>query len=433
MANEPERLIEKLLHAAAQKRRDEAGAPLTLHPANRRLLQSEVARKYARPQPEPRSFAAFVAQLWPRLAGAAAILAVLGMLVWLLVPAPRQGKPEMSLALNQPSSERGPARELPPPAPVAPATVAPAPASAARSQPAVAAYDGLAQGAPAAAATKPAGREEPFSSETALVTTRGSDKDSSGMPAAAPMVAMADESEKVPGDKFDQPSLKYKSLATAASADRVNRSPVTTGAVSANTALGLKQAEARAAGQRFVQVAAEAKATYGLADRVGTAQPVLASFHVEQAGQQLRIVDADGSVYSGSLQLADAARRARTASSQASASAPASRALGGKLEESAALGGDAAQLASHSYSFSVAGTNRSLNKQVVFTGNLLTATNLTLALQPTNLQNAVAGFAGASAGPAQRGSLPLLNSRIAGKVVIGTGKPVEINALPTSP
>ena len=43
MANEPERPIEKLLRDAAQKRRDEAGAPLELHSATRRLLQGEVA------------------------------------------------------------------------------------------------------------------------------------------------------------------------------------------------------------------------------------------------------------------------------------------------------------------------------------------------------------------------------------------------------
>ena len=41
-----ERPIEKLLRRAAQKRSDEAGAPPELHPANRRLLQAEVARQF---------------------------------------------------------------------------------------------------------------------------------------------------------------------------------------------------------------------------------------------------------------------------------------------------------------------------------------------------------------------------------------------------
>ena len=56
MANEPERPIEKLLRAAAQKRRDEVGAPFELHPATRRLLQGEVARRFAKPQSEGRWF-----------------------------------------------------------------------------------------------------------------------------------------------------------------------------------------------------------------------------------------------------------------------------------------------------------------------------------------------------------------------------------------
>jgi len=42
---EPERKIEKLLRAFARKRRADAGDPLTLHPANRRRLQDEVARR----------------------------------------------------------------------------------------------------------------------------------------------------------------------------------------------------------------------------------------------------------------------------------------------------------------------------------------------------------------------------------------------------
>ena len=46
---EPERKIEKLLRAYAKKRRAQAGDPLTLHPATRRLLQGEVARRKPKP------------------------------------------------------------------------------------------------------------------------------------------------------------------------------------------------------------------------------------------------------------------------------------------------------------------------------------------------------------------------------------------------
>src|SRR5260221_9971355 len=50
---EPERDIEKTLEAYAQKRREEAGAPLELHPATRNVLQGEVARSTPRKAARP--------------------------------------------------------------------------------------------------------------------------------------------------------------------------------------------------------------------------------------------------------------------------------------------------------------------------------------------------------------------------------------------
>lgn len=49
MSNEPQRDIEKDLLAYKQRRREQAGAPLELHPATRKMLQSEAARTAARP------------------------------------------------------------------------------------------------------------------------------------------------------------------------------------------------------------------------------------------------------------------------------------------------------------------------------------------------------------------------------------------------
>ena len=52
---EPERKIEKLLRAYARKRRAQAGDPLKLHPATRRLLQGEAARNAPKPGEEDES------------------------------------------------------------------------------------------------------------------------------------------------------------------------------------------------------------------------------------------------------------------------------------------------------------------------------------------------------------------------------------------
>src|SRR5664280_1818889 len=101
MANEPERPIEKLLRAAAKKRRDEAGARLELHPATRRLLQGEVGRTYAKPTRATRSFIVLLGQLWPRVAGGAAIFALLVLAGYMLLPVPDKSKREALMAKSE--------------------------------------------------------------------------------------------------------------------------------------------------------------------------------------------------------------------------------------------------------------------------------------------------------------------------------------------
>jgi hypothetical protein len=420
MANEPERPIEKLLRGAANKRRDEAGAPFELHPVNRRLLQGEVARQSAKPQHETHSFTDLLSQLWPRFVWGVAILAVLGVAAWLLLPLPDNGRPETFLAKNKSVFEAAPAKEPLPPMPTAPATIAPPPAPTVTPKPAVVAYADTAQPARA----NPA----PLMSAPAL-------------PASPPAVAMtpapasavtADESAKLKSDKSGLSAAQYKSLAAAASANRPSQSPIATDALSKPAGAARKETKAFGSVQRFVQVAPKAQTKKSLADKAVPAQPVLASFQVEQAGQELRIVDGDGSVYSGRLQLATAARRSRAVKAKAPAATLGSRAPAGAFQEKAALSLDSDPLAAQTYFFRVAGTNRSLNKQVVFTGNLLTATNLALSLPLATNSSTGGGVGGLQNAPAQPVLLPLFNSRISGKLVIGTGKAVEINALPSN-
>jgi len=87
MPNEPDNKMDDLLKAYAQKRKADAGGPLELHPATRRLLQAEAAR--LRPKPEEKRDSWFNTQLahWPRLAFGTGVLAVLGVTVWMLIPA----------------------------------------------------------------------------------------------------------------------------------------------------------------------------------------------------------------------------------------------------------------------------------------------------------------------------------------------------------
>jgi hypothetical protein len=497
MANEPERPIEKLLRAAAKKRRDEAGAPFELHPATRRLLQGEVARQFAKPQREAASLSSLLARLWPRLAWGAAIVAVLGAVVWLVLPGTRDEKTAALLAKNQPVLQTAPINESLPPAASAPVAVAPPPAKTPLAQPATVAYADRSQVQSRSAAARPGNGEKELAKDNLAAAAAGEPVDKllpaagrqgadrkktveaettppsvtvvqapagaisgasggrygfagasappgnaptapstpppvTATPASATSVAV-DESMKLKDGEPGRQALAFKPQTEAGSANRVSATPVATGGLAGTYAASLKAEKQLGISQRFAQVTAGQKAKSAISGKATAAHPVLASFHVEQSGSELRIVDGDGSVYSGYVQLADTTRRAGAIRPDASAAAEAARAPKDALEEKPATRLESDQLLPQTYFFRVTGTNKSLHKKVVFTGNLLPAAH---AKQPapvsTNLSIAsrVNGFQG---GSPRLLDVPLLNTRILGKVVVGNAKAVEINAEPANP
>src|SRR5213594_2588741 len=98
---EPERPIEKLLRASANKRRGDAGQPLDLHPATRRLLQGEAARKFGKAEDQTRSPSRWFAGVWPRFAWGLGVFAVLAMAVWLVLPPSGGLKRQDQLAMSE--------------------------------------------------------------------------------------------------------------------------------------------------------------------------------------------------------------------------------------------------------------------------------------------------------------------------------------------
>ncbi|HXT40080.1 MAG TPA: hypothetical protein VN887_08655, partial [Candidatus Angelobacter sp.] len=87
MPDEPNRSVDEQLKAWAQKRRGEAGAPVELHPATRKLFQDEVARTFPKKTPElPAPSGGWLKLFWPRLALAGSIGAVLIILAGLSGP-----------------------------------------------------------------------------------------------------------------------------------------------------------------------------------------------------------------------------------------------------------------------------------------------------------------------------------------------------------
>lgn len=119
--------MEPALRAYAGRRRADAGVP-SLHPANRRQLQAEVAR--LRPDRAPAPRRTVLPFPWPRLAIAAAACAVLAFLLarpWSPSHPPAPDKPVALLEPRQPP--RPP--EVQPPSTPPPAVPAPAPTTAA--------------------------------------------------------------------------------------------------------------------------------------------------------------------------------------------------------------------------------------------------------------------------------------------------------------
>jgi prepilin-type processing-associated H-X9-DG protein len=162
---------------------------------------------------------------------------------------------------------------------------------------------------------------------------------------------------------------------------------------------------------------------------------VLANFQVQQNGNAIRVVDADGSAYDGSLLPKSAVAQngpAPVATSTPPITAPA------QFERVKIIANRDELQTAQNYFFRVTGTNRTLKQNVVFTGNLLPISNAT-----TNLQQSFGGSDGLGGGGTGGGQLqsaltnqnqlPWSNSRIAGTAVIAETNNIEINALPLSP
>jgi len=171
---------------------------------------------------------------------------------------------------------------------------------------------------------------------------------------------------------------------------------------------------------------------------------VLNSFRVEQTGSQLRVIDSDGSVYSGSLQTSADVSGQLFAYDQNSAARQTLQKTNGANEPAQPAAG---------FFFRVTGTNLTLNQPVVFTGNFLSDTGIPST--QTNIATVSGTFGGgfAGAGRAQAAlqtatnsmsknelqtvptipALQLSHTRLQGQALIGGTNQVPINALPVKP
>lgn len=462
---EPERKIEKLLRAVAKKRHDQAADALELRPASREQLQKEVSRRAAQKSAGGLFgfFSSLLSGFTPKLAFGLCVLAVVCVGVWLLLPVGR--KPQLStLAMNEDSlGKAAPAarREMPAPPPPAvsaaptvaedkpsspPATQIPAPANPAppaqmslqaeagadRKQSAAAAekfkQPATVPGSIAQSSPAPATQAAAVPAENAP-TSLFDATPPSGSLAAAPNL---DKDATSKTAEAEQPTLATNGLvlgSTVAAADsetqkklvapqthaffRANQAAVSDGLASFGSA-----AQAASNSQRFHRIL---PATSPHAGGTLSPSPILASFEVVQNGRQIRVVDTDGSVYTGSFATPE----------KPTAPAPAETISGGFAPAATrAAKAEVPRQPIQTYFFRVTGTNLNLNQNVVFSGNLIPLGNA----PPVQPSAASAGGGGGEVGAFGRetpSTSLLLNSRIAGTAIIDGRKEIEVNASPT--
>jgi hypothetical protein len=168
------------------------------------------------------------------------------------------------------------------------------------------------------------------------------------------------------------------------------------------------------------------------------ALPVLNSFEMEQLGSQVRIVDADGSVYQGPITPVEL-QKGLAGSRQAVNTPPPLKETQAARKVTAVDAESAQSLDSDAptafYNFRAVGTNRTMNQRVVFSGNYIGAANAAsqsannvASQSPLSAANNQAGAGG------QMQSNPLRNqggggAMVQGQAFIGTNNQVEINAL----
>ncbi len=454
MSTEAQRDIEKDLLAYKQRRREQAGAPLELHPATRKMLQSEAARAAARPlltseeaaKNFVRSFVmshqqpGFFTRHRQRVIWGGAMFACLALVLAVLrndpqqaarksafpdslptppaTPEPKPDKPQGGVAATKPPTETERSAHFKQSAPAADGVREQAKFSAAPAGgPAPANPRGFAApsapmptaqreadrrsggaGAPLPAILTSAGNERGVSApaggrayaksegSASLASDKDADRKLAEKPAAGETVKLlrALKDPQTLAVTFEPEVKKSTEEAKLKVSDELKRVPLATAAgaggalasaappvaapMPATVAASKQQAlsfDAGGAGvvpvqQRFQQL--DNRAGYRQNFNSPPLPQVMQDFAFERTGDRVRIVDADGSTYSGTVMPAPAEEASRKAVSQLDAA---------KARKDAAEQLARSVDAPEAYHFIASGVNRKLNQSVEFRGEWL--------------------------------------------------------------
>lgn len=418
-----ERAIEKLLRRYAKKRQADAGAPLEMHPATRRLLQAAVARRFGEAGRQPTPAANAWSRFWRgwgrQLAWATPVLVTAGVVVWALRQEPVQPVGKL------PDFREATSATTPPPTEEQAQPLAPAPQARAPSADTLSLAERPAVPPPAAAAPVV------VESFKALETPRSAARllsEAGPTPDVRPSSAAVAQGEAVETAPPAPDSARIGAVEPAAPEERAFFAPPPL------------PAPTNVLSQAFVNAASGATATRrtvrGAPDRqdpsaAGVPTQVLSRFQLVQSGSQLQVVDADGSVYVAEVAgqsepaVTPAVREATASAVTQEARRETARRRGVKAPAAqAAVAVAQTPLGSVTNALRAVGTNRTLNQQVEFVWNFAPLTNGTEALWGR--------LATATAFPAlQNVQLPLPPSvGIVGRVRIGNTHEIEVRAVP---
>jgi cytoskeletal protein RodZ len=389
-SDEPNKKMDDLLKAYAAKRREEA--PPELHAVSRKLLQDEVRRNFGA---DKRQASGGLLSNWPRVAVGmcAAGLVIVVAIISFQAPSPAtlsEFRSEQRVAPSSVTQLSGEAEK-----------VTALDAATAKAAPAV---QSPMLAAPPSTADVPAPSAPPSAVAAA--------------PQLRPAQNAVASAQAAPGIAPSEPSVltfkRESSLAPQSLADNLSVAPNA---------------------QQFVQVNNSA-----LTRKTGpSAAAVLVTFQMERQGQDVRVLDGDGSVYKGKVLGPIEAEKLR-------------RQKDDKLQEAAQAVASADRLG-YDYSFEVSGVNNVLKKKIIFTGNFVQLPQAVAAPQSglvaqkkqSAYGSAPGGVAGGEKGGAQLSlktkddvSPTLQNSnqnqavRVTGKVQVGGGE-FEIEAQPPQP
>ncbi len=342
MSTDPEKRMDELLKAYALKRRTDAGTSLEMDGATRRLLQSEVARTLSQ-QPKLGTRFQGLAAFWPRLAlgGAALVLLAVMSLIWFRIdrhPATRLDLAQASDTRHPPQTpERGNDSKALPKSPETAAPESPIPSPS----------------------------QAPVSAPLAIFTA-----------APAPAPALAEKNDS----RLERVALNSLTPAKASPAPQLRSEPVPArspalASVANDRSFTFANGLAKGSKGQFAQ--ADSRARFRRNFNSPPLPNVLQSFEIQRDGSNVLVIDADGSIYNGSVQNSPPAPSQPPAQTRSGvAPEPLVRDTSETIVvRTAASDSDVAApnrtqgLDSEAFFFQATGTNRSLRQRVVFTGN----------------------------------------------------------------